>query len=343
MHRLELSGKEIAAIQSLLNEIVIQHSSVEAPDFLRNASIYAHELPSNLRVFLNDLRLLEQPGACLVSGYPIDDAKIGRTPEHWNIKASDSPTLHEEIFFVLCGSLLGDVFGWSTQQDGYILHDVLPIKEHENKQISSGSEQTIWWHTEDAFHPYKADYIGLMCLRNPDKVATTFASMDVLELDQEHVKVLFEPRFIIRPDESHLEKDQPGAQGYAGNSNGLLKAAYARIQQMNSNPQRVPILFGDPESPYLCLDPYFMDFEQLDAEAKRALEALIEAIDANLTDIVLQPGDCCFIDNCRAVHGRNSFKPRYDGYDRWLKRLNITRDLRKSRSFRASSASRILF
>jgi len=343
MYRLELSGKEIGPIQSLLNKIVEQHHSVEDPGFLRNASIYAHELPSSLRVFLNDFRLLEPSGACIISGYPIDNVKIGRTPEHWNMKAGDSPALHEEIFFVLCGSLLGEVFGWSTQQDGYVLHDVLPIKGHENKQISSGSEQKIWWHTEDAFHPYKGDYIGLMCLRNPDRVATTFASVDMLKLDPKHVKVLFEPRYIIRPDESHLGKARPDAQSYAGSANGLLKAAQQRIQEMNSNPERVPVMFGDPKSPYLCLDPYFMDFSELDPEAKCALEALIKTIDANLTDIVLQPGDCCFIDNYRAVHGRNPFKARFDGYDRWLKRLNITKDLRKSRSFRPSSVSRVLF
>ncbi|MBJ7505663.1 MAG: TauD/TfdA family dioxygenase, partial [Ilumatobacteraceae bacterium] len=33
------------------------------------------------------------------------------------------------------------------------------------------------------------------------------------------------------------------------------------------------------------------------------------------------------IDNHRAVHGRTSFTPRYDGTDRWLKRALVVQSL----------------
>jgi alpha-ketoglutarate-dependent taurine dioxygenase len=69
---------------------------------------------------------------------------------------------------------------------------------------------------------------------------------------------------------------------------------------------------------------------------------LIKLIDESLTDLVLQAGDICFIDNYRAVHGRRPFKARYDGTDRWLKRVNIARDLRKSRGLRVSNLSRVI-
>lgn len=39
-----------------------------------------------------------------------------------------------------------------------------------------------------------------MCLRNPDRVPTTFASIDAIQLDQKSKETLFEPRFVIRPD-----------------------------------------------------------------------------------------------------------------------------------------------
>jgi len=39
------------------------------------------------------------------------------------------------------------------------------------------------------------------------------------------------------------------------------------------------------------------------------------------------------------VHGRKPFTARFDGTDRWLKRVCITRDLRKSRDARAHSTS----
>lgn len=92
-----------------------------------------------------------------------------------------------------------------------------------------------------------------------------------------------------------------------------------------------------------CIDPFFMDRLEDDAAAQQALDTLIKTINANLSAVTLQSGDCCFIDNYRAVHGRKSFKAWYDGTDRWLKRINITRDLRKSRGARQTSESRIIF
>jgi hypothetical protein len=44
----------------------------------------------------------------------------------------------------------------------------------------------------------------------------------------------------------------------------------------------------------------------------------------------LQPGDIIFIDNNRAVHGRSSFSPKYDGKDRFLIRCFAAFDLVKS-------------
>jgi alpha-ketoglutarate-dependent taurine dioxygenase len=77
-------------------------------------------------------------------------------------------------------------------------------------------------------------------------------------------------------------------------------------------------------------------------EARSAMNYLIQAIDKNLTRVALLPGECLFIDNYKAVHGRSSFKARFDGTDRWLKRINITSDLRKSRDVREAPASRVI-
>ena len=62
-----------------------------------------------------------------------------------------------------------------------------------------------------------------------------------------------------------------------------------------------------------------------------------------MKDVRLQPGDVAFIDNYRAAHGRKSFRARYDGTDRWLKQLNITRNLRGSRGWRPAAGNRIIY
>ena len=314
MHRLELTEGEVGAILPLVKEVASQHGSVEEADFLDSASTYAQELPRRLRRFLNAFRLREPSGVCVISGYPVDDFKIGKTPGHWRKELGSSSTMEEEVFLNLCGALLGDAIAWSHQRDGLICQDLVPIEGHKDEMLGSGSELELVWHTEDARYPYRGDYIGLMCLRNPDAVPTTFASIDEVRLDPDQVEVLFEPRFVFRPDPSH---------------------------PTDSEREKAPVLFGDPRSPYVRFDPYSMDRPETE-EARSAMDYLIRAVDENLTGVALLPGECLFIDNYKAVHGRSSFKARFDGTDRWLKRINIARDLRKSRDVRTAPASRVI-
>lgn len=343
MQQLSFTDEEVASVKSLLVDVTSKYKSVEDSTFLGNAPLIAHELPLRVRAFFNHFKHAEpQPGACVVSTRIVDENKIGRTPAHWKTRPEVSPTLQEEILFVLFSSLLGDVIGWATQQDGLIVHDVLPIKEDENEQISTGSQQTIWWHNEDAFHPYRGDYVALMCLRNPENVPTTLASIHDVKLSPHHAKVLFEPRFVIRPDDSHAEKNGSDARRPLGNGNGSVADPYDHIRRMHKEPQKLAVLYGDPSCPYIRIDPYFMD-PPADDEALSALNALIRSVDDCLKEVVLHPGDYLFVDNYRAVHGRKPFRARYDGTDRWLKRVNITRDLRKSRDARPNCGSRIIF
>jgi Fe(II)/alpha-ketoglutarate-dependent arginine beta-hydroxylase len=345
MWKLELTDAEIESMNSLIWEIANEYSSVENEAFLSNACLYAHELPRRVRAFLNDFRLKEpRPGICTISGYPVNLSAIGSTPAHWKLRLDAQSSLYEQILFVLHGSLLGDLIGWATQQDGYFVHDVLPIREHEGEQLGTGSAETLWWHTEDAFHPYRADYIGFFCLRNSDQVPTTIGAVDIEKLEASQVELLFQPRFAIRPDESHQQKNESDLRKAKRPDSGQhpLDAAYDKIKRMNTDPEKVSVLFGSLDDPYLRLDPYFMDPLDDDPEAQQALNALIAVIDANLIELVLQPGDFCFVDNYKAVHGRRPFKARYDGSDRWIKRINMTRDLRKSRPARVSSAARMI-
>jgi hypothetical protein len=314
VHRLELTEGEVGEILPLVKEVASQYGSVEEVGFLDSASTYAQELPRRLRRFLNAFRLWEPSGVCVISGYPVDDSKIGKTPVHWSKGAAGSSTMEEEVFLNLCGALLGDVIAWSHQRDGLICQDLVPVEAHKEEMLGSGSELDLVWHTEDARYSYRGDYIGLMCLRNPDAVPTTFASIDEVQLDHSQIEVLFEPRFVFRPDPSH---------------------------PTDSEREKAPVLFGDPESPYIRFDPYSMDRPETE-EARLAMDYLIRAIDENLTGVTLLPGECLFIDNYKAVHGRSSFKARFDGTDRWLKRINIARDLRKSREVRKAPASRVI-
>ncbi len=337
--RLSLSGDEVQDINKLLDKITARYRSSEDLDFLHASCLHGHALPERLRAYLNDFRLKEpERGYCVVSGFPMDERAMGRTPVHWKDRSPVSPTLREEILLILMGTILGDAFGWSTQQDGYLVHDISPIKGLEKEQLGTGSEELLWWHTEDAFHEYRGEYIGFMCLRNPDQVATTFGSIADVDLTPDHKKLLFQKRYTIRPDESHLPKNCHRKEGLDDH----LETAFQKIRRQNTRPGKVAVLFGSPDDPYIRCDPYFMDPLIDDEEAQAALDELVRQMDRVIKPEVFQQGDFAFIDNLKVVHGRQSFKARYDGRDRWLKRICITRDLRRSRDARGHKTSRTI-
>lgn len=53
---------------------------------------------------------------------------------------------------------------------------------------------------------------------------------------------------------------------------------------MNDAPDKLAVLFGDPHSPYIRLDPYFMEHPD-DPEAAAALEELVVALEKQITGI----------------------------------------------------------
>lgn len=339
--RLMLSPEDARLVAEVV-AAAASYGAADSPAVLDAATTLAHDLPLALRRFLNDVRLSERFACCVVSGFAVDDGAIGPTPEHWGLQPDRRSTLEAELWLVLCASLLGDLFAWATQQDGAVVHDILPVRGQERTQLGIGSTAPLWWHTEEAFHPLRCDYLGLLCLRNPDRVATTVSSIEGIELDPATADVLCSPRFVIRPDDSHLF--EPRRSGSPTPEEARLEAAARdRITRMNRAPERVPVLFGHHGSPYMAIDPFYMDLDATDAAGRAALHALTQEIERRVTEVVLQPGEILFVDNFRAVHGRKSFAARYDGTDRWLKRVNIARDLRKSRAFRASCSARVIY
>ncbi|GAB3966410.1 guanitoxin biosynthesis L-enduracididine beta-hydroxylase GntD [Streptomyces sparsus] len=332
---LDLCDDDLAAVHGLATEITRRHPSADDPELLRRARVLAHELPRTVREALMDLHASDRAATLVIGRHTVQDAELGPTPAHWSKAGPSSTSVQRlETILVLYSALLGDVFGWGTQQDGRLIHDVVPVAGHEQEQLGSGSHAPLMWHTEEAFHPHRADYVGLMCLRNPDGVATTVGGFDSGVLTDDELRCAFAPRFYIRPDNSHLRSHNPSAD--AGG------AQFDRVEDMNTAPEAVPVLFGSPRAPFLQIDPAYMDTAPGDTEARRTLDRMAYAIESGLTDVTLRPGDIVFIDNYRVVHGRRPFHARYDGTDRWLKRVNVTRDLRKSNAARPEPALRVI-
>ncbi|MFF0447668.1 guanitoxin biosynthesis L-enduracididine beta-hydroxylase GntD [Streptomyces sp. NPDC004609] len=341
---LRLEPQERETVTGLLTDIQETYTAPDAPAFLGDAALIAHDLPRRLRAALHTFRSPEptapraprtRAAVLLVAGNDVDEEGIGPTPPHWRDTSPTGAARRAEFLLVLYGSLLGEVYGWATQQDGRLVHDILPIAGQEDAQLGSGSRAPLMWHTEEAFHPHRADYVGLLCMRNPDRVGTTVGAVDPAELTAGDIECGFEPRFYIRPDTSHLpEQNRPSA--------GDRARSFDRIRRMDSAPEPIPILFGDPADPFLRIDPAYMYTAPGDDRAGDTLERVMSSIEKSLLDVRLEPGTCCFIDNYRAVHGRARFQARYDGTDRWLKRVSVTRDLRRSAGERAGPGGRLI-
>jgi Fe(II)/alpha-ketoglutarate-dependent arginine beta-hydroxylase len=303
----------------LLDEVGNAYRDVQSVAFLEAAALIAQELPRPLREFLCKARCREEHAVFVIAARDIIGPITTPTPRDWRDVQSPSPAHRAEIFLVLVASLLGDVFGWTTQQNSRYVHDVHPMLGVENEQIGWSSLTPLTWHTEDAFHPHRADYLALLCLRNPDGVATTCWSVKNLDVDPVDEEVLWQQRFLIRPDQSHLPK-----------YNDTAVRLFDRIEEMMRNPTKVSVLFGNRRRPYLRIDPDYMIAVPGDEQAARALAAISRTIERNLYGLVLRDGDLGIIDNFQVVHGRQAFRARFDGSDRWLKRVNIKRDLRQA-------------
>jgi Fe(II)/alpha-ketoglutarate-dependent arginine beta-hydroxylase len=298
----ELTGQERTALARLTRDLVQRYGTADDPDFLRAAAGQGHLLPDRLRDELAGLRYLERAGALWVRGGPAGEAD-GPTPDHWRARPP-AATLAQDLWLVLVAAQLGDPFGWSSLQDGRLLNDVLPLA----------------LHVEDAFDDDRCDYLGLLALRNRDQVATTVAAVRADRLPPACQAVLREPRFVIRADPEHA----------AGAPGGAPAA------------RRCAVLFGAPDDPYLRVDPAFTQPRPGDPAAAAAFGALCEQLAAATVPVPLAAGDLLLVDNYRMVHGRTPFRPRYDGTDRWLRKVTVTRDLRRSRARRHGADGRVL-
>jgi len=239
-------------------------------------------------------------GAVVLRGLPAADMSLAPTPPSWS-KAPREGTAEWDATLLLLASAIGDVFGWEGQQDGRLVHDIVPSKGHEQEQTGASSTVTLTAHTEDAFHPGRANLLLLACLRNDDAVPTRLSSVRHTQLSAADRALLERPTLPILPDDAYSEAD------------GQAAAA----------PPEVATLWDGDGGLRIRYDPAYTPLEQADPAYRAAYDRLTAELDRVAVDVTLGAGDVLVIDNDMAVHGRQPFQARYDGTDRWLKRVSV--------------------
>lgn len=308
-----LTGEEADELRAAARTALKTQGSPAHPAFYKGLEEYVHRIPGSLREALDELRESPSLSALRISGARVDPERCGPTPLTWQEALDDSRQDLEEAQLALLASFLGEVFAWPTIQRGRMVQNLIPVESDREEQSGHGSV-ALEWHTEDGFHQDRCRYLGLLGIRNADRVPTTIGSIHDVRLSGHHRSVLHQRRFLIRPDLEHLrqlaELDPRGR-------------ALRRAREMNDNPEPAALLFGDPEAPCLRIDAPYTTALPGDDEAAEALSAVVDELSRVQRNVVVGEGDVLIVDNYRAVHGRRAFSPRYDGTDRWLKRTSV--------------------
>ncbi len=302
---------------------------IDKKPFIKKYHLITAEVPIKIRKVIQEFKRGNYD-CLLISGLSIDEERLQPTPTHWSIQ-KDTYTKYLQFIHLILTANLGYAYSWQTQQNGQLASDILPIKGFEEYQQGFGSMLELNFHTEDPFHPAKADFISLMCMRNKQEVATTLFPVDFSKLPEKIKEELFKKQFPILPDESHTKLS------YSTATTGLEKI----FAEFNKE-RKISILYGSMQKPFIRIDPEIMPTDGLTDAALYALSHLNEVIRSARQCITLRQGEILVINNHNLPHGRGNFIPNYDGKDRWLERILFLEDIRKTINYRLASDSHII-
>ncbi|WP_328388254.1 TauD/TfdA family dioxygenase [Nocardia sp. NBC_00416] len=280
------------------------------PALIEQIRTRATDLPAEIHTALRPPAT--SAGACVLRRLPLRDDEIGPTPPDWQTATAWSAdparpgcSFELDIAMLLLAAAAGEPFGWAGQQDGRLVNNIVPAAGHEFEQSGASSTVLLSPHSEDAFHPRRANLLVLGCLRNADRVGTTVSSVRRVELTGAERRALRTPTLPILPDVSY--------------GSDFDRAAAVAVPTLWCEPGR------DNESEALTVrfDPAYTPLDEADPAYRAAYQRLETELERVCVLACLQPGELLLIDNDVAVHGRVPFTPRYDGTDRWLKRVNI--------------------
>jgi L-asparagine oxygenase len=234
----------------------------------------------------------------------LKDLDVGYIPPTPNTIESIPGTDKANRVIITYAEKYGHPVGYLQEQHGRVVQDIFPIKKSAESQISSSSKTTLELHTEAAFHPYLPDYLLLLCLRGDENAGTTYSDLsDILkDIHVGIINILKQSLFETSVDESFRLN---------GEENTFIK---------------LPVLICDSDGKYtMKYDRTVMS--GITTEAQMALKVFNNAVERNKKTVFLETGDLIIIDNSVTVHGRTSFDAKYDGTDRWLKRVVVRKEV----------------
>jgi L-asparagine oxygenase len=266
-------------------------------DILREHETSVQELKSGSRRHL----LIRDPLLCGRRRESSDDGA----------DALDDELIREADEFLLGGSLLfGSVYGYTTEQDGAFVQNVLPSRAAADTPSYKGSRAFLRFHNDitftvpESFYVTNPDYTCLYCLRENDTPVLTYVlSIENIlsQLSDAELELARAPVFSFSTPYGYNERVNQGQPMWLRN---------------------MPILSREP------VPEIHFTASGVTAEEERGVE-LLERLERdvlrveNAVAIELKVGDLLVIDNRRALHARSAFTASFDGRDRWLRRTYV--------------------
>lgn len=247
-------------------------------------------------------------GFLLFKNFPVDNDSIPKTPEGNTFNIGGN-TLLARVQSILL-SAISEIISYEAECRGCLFQDVVPIQSMEKLQTSLSSDIELEIHTEQAFSQLRPDILSLACLRgDPNAYTYVLPVHNILENISIHERSLLNmPLWKTGVD---LSFKMQCSEFIDGDVRGPL-----------------PILYGKENDPFLIFDQDLMTGTT--PRATTMIKDICNIYYKNRISYCLQPGDIILIDNRRAVHGRSSYIPKYDGNDRFLIRCFSTLDYEKS-------------
>lgn len=306
-HVISLTEEEKDEIYNLIQKIDIHNTILDSKELI-DFKMYSKFLPNRIIYILEYFKAFSNENGVLLFKNLPQDNNLPSTPHDGN-PSNDKNSFVSETILYLFMSVLGDIIGYEDEKNGQLVHDICPIKGKEKNIENSGSDVFFSYHIEDAVHPFKPDYLSLYCLRSDhdNQAFTETASIDkaVSLLTDSTIDTLKKPLFLLKPPASF-------------NSDNLAK--------------KVSVLTENNDGYRMLIHESLM--EGITEDAKLALDELKSILPSVSNSIQLQPGYLVIIDNNKSAHARSSFKPRYDGNDRWLQRMFSINDIKQTSNSR---------
>lgn len=295
--KIHLTENDIQSLKYMVKKI--KYNPYENPElFCNEIKKLSNKIPEHLKNIFIDFKKNGSETGFLLINIPSSEDILPLTPDSNKYYIGGNTEL-AKIQAILM-SIMGNIVSYEAEGNGNLFQDIVPVKSMSNNQTSAGSNFELEIHTEQAFSKLRPDIISLSCLRGDVNALTYVLPVQYIlsTMNDYEIELLKQPLWKTGVDLSFkLNNDYF--------IDGDIRGPF-------------PIIQGDEKNSILIFDQDLMF--GITEESQVLLKKIINIYYKYRLTHNLISGDIIFIDNNKAVHGRSQFKPKFDGFDRFLVR-----------------------